>query len=161
MEFINLLEDSYPLYELCRKNSWTSYETFEKFYQNSGELDFFEGDPDMIKIDGEYGYFFKYGETVFYWIEWKHDAAEMMLKKFFATFKTGITRGGESYCYGENPPGVVDIKKDHWKIWERMDTGIAYRGGAGYTYWISDWSEWLEEENKKSCEILHAEYFTA
>lgn len=153
MEFINVFEDSYPLYELCKAEGWTSCEDYEEFYQSGGELQFFEGDPDMIKIDGEVGYFCKCGDTVYYWFdEWFHHNALVVLEKFFDTYKTGITIGGVGYACGENPEGVKDVyggSKDPqgryiWDIWEQMETGIAFRGGGGYTYWISDWSEWAD-----------------
>lgn len=149
MEFYNVFEDSYPLYELCKDEGWTTAENYEEFYQEGGKLQFFEGDPDMIKIDGNIGYFCKCRGNVYYYFDdvMTHDA-EIMLQKFFETYKTGVTLGGEGYAFGDNPEGVEDVRTDGdeyiWDIWEKMETGIAFRGGGGYTYWISDWSGWLE-----------------
>lgn len=146
MNFINVFEDPYPLYELCKAEGWTRCNDYEEFYQNAGELMFFEGDPDMIKVNGEVGYFCEIRGTVYYWFdEWNH-GAEDILKKFFETYKTGITIGGVGYACGMNPEGVKDVIAENgqrvWDVWEGMETGIAFRGGGGYTYWISDWSEW-------------------
>lgn len=137
MEFINVLENRWPLYELCKKNGWTDCE-----YEDFDELGFFEGDPDMIKVNGDLGYFCEcQGKVYYYFDDWNNEV-EPFLKKFFETFKTGITLGGESWVSGVNPEGVEDVTDNHWETWENMETGIAYRGGAGYVYWISDWSEW-------------------
>lgn len=150
LEFINVaLEDSYPLWELCKKEGWTDLD-YEDWCNNGGELAFFDGDPDMIKVNGSTGYFAKVGNQVFYYFDDFTGDAETILRKFFETFKTGVTLGGESYAWGENPEGVVDVKSDHWNVWEKMETGIAFRGGAGYTYWISDWFEW-------QCKNLHSQ----
>lgn len=144
MEFINVLENPYPLYELCKDNGW-----YEGEDEDFDALEFFEGDPDMIKINGEVGYFCKCDGNVYYWFDNFDGSAETMLKKFFETYKTGVTIGGEGYAIGENPEGVVDVHGDGihpiWNIWENMETGIAFRGGGGYTYWISDWSEWQKK----------------
>ena len=142
MEFINIFEDSHPLYELCKKEEWTDCETYEEWYNRSGELDVFEGDPDMIKINGSVGYFFRHGDTVFYLFESFYGDAEKMLRKFFNSYTLGTTVGGESICYGKNPWGVTDIIEDHWQRWDKMQTGIAYRGGAGYSYYVSDWTKY-------------------
>jgi len=157
MELINVLEDCYSLWELCKANGWTE-DNYEDFFQKGGDLQFFEGDPDMIKVNGEVGYFCKCQGNVYYWFEDFDGSAEAMLKKFFETYKTGITLGGEGYAIGENPDGVVDVHGDGihpiWDIWEKMETGIAFRGGGGYTYWISDWSEWQRKN-------LHTERIAA
>lgn len=162
MEYKNILDQMSEFYQFCKENGWTDEnEEFDDWYNNGRDLQFFEGDPDMIKVDGETGFFCQIGETVWYWFDDFESNAEMMLRKFFSTFKTGITLGCESWVSGINPDGVVDITENHWETWKKMETGIAYRGGAGYSYWISDWSEWLENERKKSAEQIHAEYFAA
>lgn len=137
MEFINVLEDSYSLWELCKDEGWTECD-----YEEFDALEFFEGDPDMIKVNGDLGYFCECRGKVYYYFDDWYGSAEDILRKFFETFKTGITLGGESWVSGVNPEGVEDITENHWETWENMETGIAYRGGAGYVYWISDWSEW-------------------
>lgn len=150
------MEDSHELYEYCVKNGW--YEgDYDTWLDNGEELAFFEGDPDMIKVNGKEGYFAKCGDTVFYWLDDTCHDGEMMLKKFFSTYKTGVTIGCESYACGKNPEGVEETEK----YWDEIETGIAFRGGAGYSYWVTDWSLWLENENKKPVEKLHEEYFTA
>ena len=160
MKFVNILEDPHPLYELCKQNGWTDAKSWDEFYDNGEDLQFFEGDPDMIKVDGQFGYFCEVDDTVYFYFDDFEGHAEMMLKKFFSVFKTGITLGGESWISGQKPDGVKSITEKHWQTWEKMETGIAWRGGAGYCYWITDWSEWLEKEKNKTIEEIHAEYFT-
>lgn len=141
MEFVNVFEDSHGLYELCKAEGWTDAESYEAFYQNGGELSFFEGDPDMIKVNGNVGYFCKCRGKVWFYYDDFDGSAEAILQKFFDTYRTGITLGGEGYASGINPEGVEDVSGG-WDAWEKIDTGIAFRGGGGYSYWITDWSEW-------------------
>lgn len=150
MKFYNVSEDSYPLWELCRQNGWTK-SSYEEWEQNDGALSFYEGDPDMIKVDGEVGYFCKCGGSVYYYADAE---AEPILRAFFKAFETGVTIGGESYARGENPEGVRTLEKTKekglWQQWEELRTGIAFRGGAGYCYWITDWSDFKTEENENN-----------
>ena len=156
MEFKNICNYYEDFYDLCKENGWTD-SSYEDWYNNGEELQFFEGDPDMIKVNGNIGYFAKIDDTVWFWFDDYDSTAEMMLRKFFSCYQTGITLGGESWIAGTTPDCVVT--KNSWKEWEEIETGFAYRGGAGYCYWITDWSEWLEMENKKPIEQLHEEYF--
>ena len=152
MEFYNVFNDSYPLYELMKQQGWLNVSSYKEFEEYGLALGFFEGDPDMIKIGGEIGYFCKCGDGVYFYFDDFSGEAETMLKKFFDTYETGITIGGVGYARGVNPEGVTDVyggDKDPkgryiWDIWDEMETGIAFRGGGGYTYWISDWSEWFK-----------------
>lgn len=150
IEYINVLEDSYPMWEYCKEQEWTDMD-YEDWYNGGQDLAFFEGDPDMIKIDTQVGYFCKCGNKVFYYFDdWFTNNAEAMLKAFFNAFETGITLGCESWVSGECPEGVSAVEGDYiWDDWESLDCGIAYRGGAGYCYWITDWSEWLEAHKDK------------
>lgn len=153
LEFVNVFEDSYPLYELCKSNGWLGdcTKSYDDFYNNGGELGFFEGDPDMIKIDGRTGYFCEcQGKVYYYFDDFTGECLEM-LQKFFGTYETGITLGGVGYAFGDNPDGVVDIyggikdcrKRYIWDVWDETEYGIAFRGGGGYSYWLTDWSEWV------------------
>ena len=67
--FCNVAEDSYPLYLYCKENQFTSAESYDEFYENGEELQFYEGDPDMIKLNGEIGYFADCGEYMFYYFD--------------------------------------------------------------------------------------------
>ena len=151
MEYINVLENPEPLFELCKQEGWTDADLVDDF----DELSFFEGDPDMVKVNGRKGYFAKIDDTVFYWFDndvWidevvgeavvRTSAVEILLRGFFESFQTGVTIGGESYAHGTSPEGV--FTHNSWDFWRGVRNGIAFRGGAGYTYWITDWSEWLE-----------------
>lgn len=143
LQFVNLLENPFPLWEYCTENNFTDL-SYEEWYQGGGDLSFFEGDPDMVKIDGETGFFAHCGDKVFFWIENYTGKAEKILRAFFTAFEVGITRGGESWMSGHLPKGCSGAKElQSWQMWERLNCGIAYRGGAGYTYTIQSWGNYL------------------
>ena len=142
-QFINVFEDSYELYEYCKEQGYTDCDYDD--WLCDGPLGFFEGDPDMIKIDGEVGYFCECGDKVFYYFdEWRTNNAEKILRAFFGAYRTGISLGCTSWIDGEDPEGVyADSDIQNWDAWDKIENGIAWRGGAGYCYWITDWTEWL------------------
>ena len=143
IEFINVMENSYSLWEYCKQNNWTE-DTYEDFFEGGGDLAFFEGDPDMIKVHGNVGYFSLCGNKCFYWFDDWTGEAEAMLKAFYAACETGVTLGGAHYRIGEAPAGVVESEQiQNWSSWEKINTGIAWRGGAGYHYHIQAWGNWL------------------
>lgn len=149
--FYNVLNNDYPLFELCEKNGWINEDSDEEF----DALSFFEGDPDMIKVNGETGYFYKNGKDIFYWFDcWgTSEEVESILSAFFIAFETGTTIGGESWISGKTPRFVEQISgKDDkyiWDIWDETQTGIAYRGGAGYFYRLFNFDKWLEKYEKR------------
>ena len=143
--FINVLENPFELYDFCKENQYTECETIDEWLIDGGDLGFFEGDPDMIKVNGETGYFCECGDVVFYWFDdcFTHHA-ETILKGFFGAFETGITLGGESWIKGTLPHGCSNNQcLQNWEMWDRIQTGIAYRGGAGYVYTIQSWGNYL------------------
>lgn len=115
MRTINLItEDSYELYEICKENGWADCE-----YEDFDVLEFFEGDPDMIRVDGQIGYFWynEENDTIYYYFdEWGHNIGSI-LRDFYKK------RLHKEYC--------PDMQS-----WEYFDTHncIAYRGGSGYVY---------------------------
>lgn len=139
LEFINVLEDSFSLWQYCKENNFTdsNFEDFE-------ELSFFEGDPDIIKVDGEIGYFCKCGNKVFYYFDdcFTHNSEEL-LKAFYKDIKTGITLGCNSYISGSLPEDFEEIES--WNDFEKVSTGIAFRGGAGYIYRLFDCQRWASK----------------
>ena len=45
---------------------------------------------------------------------------------------------------GDLPRGCSgDRKLQNWDMWEKLQTGIAYRGGAGYVYTIQSWGNYI------------------
>ena len=142
MEFINLCNDDYPLWEVCKENGWTDL-SYDEWYERDGALAFFEGDPDMIRFNNWVGYFAECDGKVFYYFDDFTGEVEQILRAFFDAFETGVTIGGYSYAHGEKPKGVATVEGG-WDAWEKIEVGIAFRGGAGYTYWLTDWSEWLK-----------------
>ena len=115
MRTINLItEDSYELYEICKENGWADCE-----YEDFDVLEFFEGDPDMIRVDGQIGYFWYNEENdiiYYYFDEWGHNIGSI-LRDFY-----------KKRLHKEYWPGM--------QSWEYFDTHncIAYRGGSGYVY---------------------------
>lgn len=122
--------DSYRLYELCKENDWTTAEDYDEWLENGGELDFFEGDPDMIKLDGEVGYFSKIGNEIFFYLDDWSGRAASILRDFF----TGCTRKHYGYYTWDQPRRVAPEWCQNLDAWEQMQNGIAYRGGCGYSY---------------------------
>lgn len=115
MRTINLItEDSSELYEICKDYGWTDCE-----YEDFDVLAFFEGDPDMIRIDGQIGYFWYHEstDTIFYYFDEWGSRVGSILRDFYKK----------------------RLHKERWEFdnpWEYFDTHncIAYRGGSGYLY---------------------------
>lgn len=85
MRTINLItEDSYELYEICKENGWADCE-----YEDFDVLEFFEGDPDMIRVDGQIGYFWynEENDTIYYYFdEWGHNIGSILRDFYKKTF---------------------------------------------------------------------------
>ena len=115
MRTINLItEDSYEFYKICKDNGWTDSE-----YEDFDVLSFFEGDPDMIHIEGQIGYFWYHQstDTIFYYFDEWGSRVGSILRDFYKK----------------------RLHKERWEFdnaWEYFDTHncIAYRGGSGYLY---------------------------
>jgi hypothetical protein len=144
-QFINVFDDPMALYDFCVENQYTDCKTYEEWFDGGGDLTFFEGDPDMIKVNGEIGYFCECGDVVFFYFDdWGDHNAETILKGFFGAFQTGITLGGNSWISGDLPKGCSDDQcLQNWEMWDKIQTGIAYRGGAGYFYTIQSWGNYI------------------
>lgn len=140
LKIVNVLEDSFSLWEYCNENGLTNL-NYDDWRENGGELQFFEGDPDMIKVRGDIGYFCRCGNTVFYYFDDSMtNEAWYILKAFYMAFETGINHK----ISGKLPAGVSDNKCiQNWDAWEKIQTGIAWRGGAGYTYYFQAWGQFL------------------
>ena len=145
LQFINVLEDSFELWQYCKENDFTNCKDYEEFYNNGGDLSFFEGDPDILKIDGEIGYFALCGEKVFYYFDdCMTHKAEYLLKAFYSGLNCqGITLGGNSFICGSLPKDFEDCQ--NWKDFEKVKTGIAFRGGAGYFYSLYNCQRWAKK----------------
>lgn len=131
IEFINVCEDSYRLFEYCKENGFTDCQDFEEWSEDCNDLAFFEGDPDMIKIDGETGYFCLCGDVCFFYMDaWDDSKVRGILRDFFAA-------GSMANCgyYSKFIPAVNFPEScQNWETWHSLKNGIAYRGGAGYFY---------------------------
>lgn len=119
MKAINILDDgAFEFYELCKKNEWTDSE-----YDDFDALKMFEGDPDMIRVNGELGFFMYISETdtVYYWFE--ESIGENIDKILIAFFEKRL--GREKW----------NEKFQSWEYFGK-NNAIAYRGGCGYLYGI-------------------------
>lgn len=131
LEIINVCEDSYALYEFCLENEYTDL-SYDEWLENGGDLQFFEGDPDMLKLDGEIGYFAKCGDKVFFYLGdvWDDSRARGILRDFFA--------GGSVHNWGYYSKFIPNKRFpdgcQNWDAWDDMQNAIAYRGGCGYCY---------------------------
>lgn len=144
MTYINVAEDNYPLWKYCKEQEYTDLD-YEEWDSMCGELQFFEGDPDMVKVDSEIGYFAECGDKVFYFMDDLTGEGEEMLRAFFDCVTTRISLGGVAYAEGNLPDGVRTDGLQSWEAWDTIEKGIAWRGGAGYTYWIMDWTDYLKK----------------
>ena len=118
MRTVNVFECDYELYELAVREGWYDGEP-EEF----DALAMFEGDPDMIKINNDTGYFFYHydTDTIYYWFD-----------ECFSGFNISaiLIRFYEHRLRKEYYDGVQS-----WNWFDSHD-GIAYRGGMGYVYTI-------------------------
>ncbi len=148
-ELINVSENPFALYEWCRDNKFfdDGEETFDDWFNKGEDLTFFEGDPDMIKIGDNIGYFFDDGDKVFYYFfnEDCYEMAEKLISGYCNAFEFHITIGGESYRTGSMPKGMGRSVKQSWDTWKLLEYGIAWRGGAGYCYDIIDCEEYVND----------------
>lgn len=131
INYINVIEEPTALYDYMRKYDFLDDDAPEEMPENFDKLIWFEGDPDIIKYDGYRGYFdfspvdTKRENICFVWFD----------------------------CYTEEEwQGVVDLldkfwnhqlvnpQKETWEIFDKLETGVAYRGGVGYVYRI-----WMEQ----------------
>lgn len=144
-KFINVWMNPIELFDYCERSGFLDEgETLDEWFDNGGELQFFEGDPDIIKIDGGTGFFCECGDTVFYWFDTWEDDAEDLLRRFFEGIQTGV-KHGYSYMTGKMHESIKMAEKQSWEEFDKIENGIAWRGGAGYHYTIF---EDVKEENK-------------
>lgn len=121
MRKINLLEDYYELYEWGLEDGFIKPEIS---YEDYDVLTFFEGDPDIIKVNDETGYFFYREETdtlYYYFDEWKGDNIGDILEEFIGKRLREESR---------------DMSIQSWNWFNEANSAIAYRGGYGYYYYI-------------------------
>lgn len=120
MKAMNITDDgAYDFWELCVKEGWT-----DKSYDDFDNLSVFEGDPDMIRIEGQLGVFFYHEETdtVWYWFDdWgcSYNVGSILID--FFEKRLGNERWNDNV--------------QSWD-WFEKHNGIAYRGGMGYVYGI-------------------------
>lgn len=117
MEAKNILDYNYEFYGLCVKENLTN-----KGYDDFNVLEMFEGDPDIIHINGQIGFFFYHTDTntVWYYFEESDENVDKILLAFFKK------RLGKEYW---------DEKFQTWDYFNHHNA-IAYRGGCGYSYSI-------------------------
>lgn len=119
MRTVNVWDDPYELWEWSVENGWT-----DCTYEDWNVLEFFEGDPDIIKVNGDTGYFFyrKDNDTIYYWFD-----------ECFTGYNISaiLVRFYEHRLHKEYTPDVQS-----WAWWDSAEDGIAYRGGSGYVYTI-------------------------
>lgn len=139
---VNILDTS-DFYYYCKRHGLTDGKSREDF----DELTFFEGDPDMIKYKGQLGFFFfdENNRHCYYYLEVfgeERDEVEDILSSFCSSL-------GEYYePYKEDEwSDCCPDSIQNWKAWDKMQNGIAYRGGSGYVYGISDTSKFIKTKD--------------
>ena len=126
IDYINVSEEPSTLYDYMRKHGFLDGDAPEEMPKDFDELSWFEGNPDIVKFDGERGY-----------------------------FDFSPVSNGENTCFvyfacwtEEDWEGVVDLldkfwnkeleasKSQTWSALDLMKAGVAYRGGMGPSYTI-------------------------
>lgn len=89
-------------------------------------LSLMEGDPDIIKYNGNKMYFI---DTVIGDIRFVLTSDEVNPKE-----KEMLSR-----FHGENRDDFYGIAESSWKVFDSLPNAIAYRGGIGYIYEINNY----------------------
>lgn len=123
--YVNILNDDSEFFDLCIHEGWIDADTpIEEF----DALAVFEGNPDMLKVDGETGYFLDVEEdgqrTVYYWLDDYSGKGEEILRAFY-------TNRLEAFDSSE--------AIQNWEAWDSITDGVVYRGGMGYVYAIYEY----------------------
>ena len=127
IEYINVAEDPGALYYYMRKHGFLNDDAPVEMPEDFDELNWFDGDPDMIKIDGSVWYFdFSPVDTnreniCFYWAECYSSEETESIVSMLEEFRNRNLQTAEP---------------NNWDTWHNMKNGIAYRGGSGYLYII-------------------------
>lgn len=127
INYINVSEEPSALYDYMRKYGFLDDDAPEEMPEDFDGLDWFEGDPDIVKFDGKKGYFdfspvdTNREEICFVWFNcWNEDDWEGVVNIL------DKLRNDELSLSKSQTFSALDL----------MKSGIAYRGGSGYWYSI-------------------------
>lgn len=136
---VNILDTS-DFYYYCKRHGWTNGQSREDF----DELTFFEGDPDMIKYKGQLGFFFfdENNRHCYYWLDVFGDEIDEV-EHILELFCIGLGYADCDSVWNDCSPHEIQ----NWAAWNKMQNGIAYRGGSGYVYGISDTSKFIKTKD--------------
>lgn len=140
---VDILEST-DFYYYCKRHGLTEGKGVDEWFKDGEDLAFFEGDPDMIKYKGQLGFFYfdKGNRTCYYWLEvlWEEkDEVESILTSFCQSLREYY----EPIVHDEWDDCAPDNIQS-WEAWDKMQNGIAYRGGSGYVYGINDISKFVK-----------------
>lgn len=124
--FYNVYESDLELFEAMQKDGM-----YDGDREDFEALEFFEGDPDMLKINGETIYFALYGDNVYFYSAYNDREARGILRDFFAPGK--MVHAGYYRYYWPTGKSFSECPQT-WDALNRLNCAIAYRGGCGYTY---------------------------
>lgn len=121
IEYINVLENPSELYGYMKKYDFLDEDAPEEMPEDFDELSWFEGNPDIVKFDGQRGYFdfspvaSKREQICFVWFdccgdEW--DKIVNLLQKFWND-------------------ELEASKSQTWSGFDLLKDGVAYHGGCG------------------------------
>lgn len=146
----NILDDGgYQFYCYCKRHGWTDGASYDNF----DELSFFEGDPDIIKYDGQEGFFFydENNNTCYYWIE----VYGKEVQEVEEILRAYITEDRECFNYWD------EDTEQTWDYFDKHKNVIAWRGGRGYVYSICGYNNGLKLMDSEHVEKRKAELITA
>ena len=127
IQYINVSEDPGALYSYMRKYDFLDHGAPKEMPDDFDELTWFDGDPDMIKVNDQVWYFdfspvdTKRENICFYWAECDSEEETESIVSMLKEFRERNLQMAEP---------------NNWDTWHNMKNGIAYRGGSGYLYII-------------------------
>lgn len=136
---VDILEST-DFYYYCKRHGLTCGKGVDEW----DDLAFFEGDPDMIKYKGRLGFFYfdKGNSTCYYYLEVLWDEKDEV-ERILSSFCSNLREYYEPYASSEWDDCSPD-EIQNWKAWDKMQNGIAYRGGSGYIHGIHDISKFIK-----------------
>lgn len=94
-------------------------------------LSLFDGDPDYIKLDGEKGR----GNVIFTKFDVKGTSIYIMLDPDYVDYDYDKAVNILKWWINGAENNLVDTELDNnWNDWNKVNQGVAYRGGSGYFY---------------------------
>lgn len=129
INYINVSEEPWELYDYMRDHDFLNDGEPNEMPDDFDALRWFEGDPDIFQFEGHRGWF-DYSPV-------KTDRAQVCFVYYdgWNDFEDVVDLLDKFWNHQ-----LVNPQKETWEIFDKIETGVAYRGGVGYVYRI-----WMEQ----------------